>query len=88
MEIHRKLSMAFTPLALLLFGIPLGLGLGRGGPLVGFTVGIAAIAFVYYPLWIAGQWLASSGVLPPVVSVWAAPVLVGGGGAVCLSRTA
>ena len=88
MEIHRKLSMAFTPLALILLGIPLGLRLGRGGLLVGFTVGIAAIALVYYPLWIGGQGLAISGVLPPVIAVWAAPVLVGTGGAVWLSRMA
>lgn len=86
MEIHRKISMAFAPLALVLFGVPLGLRLARGGMLAGFAVGIAAIALVYYPLWISGQILAVSGTLPAVFSVWAAPVLVGGGGAVWLSR--
>jgi lipopolysaccharide export LptBFGC system permease protein LptF len=54
--------------------------------LAAFTVGIAAIAVVYYPLWISGQFLAVSGTLPAILSVWAAPVLVGGGGAVWLSR--
>ncbi|GAG50791.1 unnamed protein product, partial [marine sediment metagenome] len=86
MEIHRKLSMAFAPLALALLGIPLGLRLAGGGVLAGFTVGIAAIALVYYPLWASGQGLALSGFLPPVFSVWVAPVLLGGGGAVWLSR--
>jgi lipopolysaccharide export system permease protein len=85
-EVHRKLSTAFAPLAFALLGIPLGLALGRGGHLTGFAVGIALIAFVYYPLWMLGQGLASSGVLPCGVGVWAAPVLVGACGAVWLSR--
>ena len=86
MEIHRKLSMAFSPLAMALFGIALGLRLGRGNRVVGFTVGIAAIAVVYYPLWISGQGLAASGVMPPGVAVWAAPALVASFGAAWLSR--
>jgi lipopolysaccharide export LptBFGC system permease protein LptF len=86
MEIHRKLSVAFAPLALAFLGIPLGLRLGRGGRLAGFAVGIAAIAFVYYPIWISGQGLAASGALPAGPAVWAAPALVGGCGAAWLSR--
>jgi lipopolysaccharide export system permease protein len=86
MEIHRKISMAFGPIAMLLFGIPMGLRLGRGSRVAGFTIGIAAIAVVYYPLWISGQGLAVSGALPPGPAVWAAPALVGTGGAAWLSR--
>ena len=86
MEIHRKMSMAFSPLAMALFGIALGLRLGKGSRVAGFTIGIAAIAVVYYPLWISGQGLAASGVLPPGVAVWAAPALVGAAGAAWLSR--
>lgn len=86
MEIHRKISMAFSPVAMLLFGIAVGLRLGRGSRVAGFTVGIAAVALVYYPLWISGQGLAVSGALPPGPAVWAASALVGTGGAVWLSR--
>jgi lipopolysaccharide export LptBFGC system permease protein LptF len=86
METHRKLSMAFGPLAMLLLGVPLGLRLGRGGRLAGFTVGIAAIALVYYPLWMAGQGLAVSGALPAGLAVWTPPAVIGCGGAYWLSR--
>lgn len=86
MEIHRKLSFAFTPLALALLGIPLGLRFARGGRLAGFGVGVAAISFFYYPLWFAGQGLATSGALPAGVSVWMVQIVAGAGGALWLSR--
>ena len=40
MEINRKLSFAFGPVALALVGIPLGLWLARGGKLTGFIVAV------------------------------------------------
>jgi lipopolysaccharide export LptBFGC system permease protein LptF len=86
MEIHRKLSFAFAPLALVLLGIPLGLRFARGGRLAGFGVGVAVIAFFWYPLWFAGQGLATSGALPPGVSVWFVQIVAGGLGALWLSR--
>ena len=86
MEINRKLSFAFGPLALALVGIPLGLWLARGGKLTGFIVGIAAIALFYYPLWFAGQGLATAGVLPAGIAVWMAHIAAGGAGAAWLSR--
>ena len=86
MEINRKLSFAFGPLALALVGIPLGLWLARGGKLTGFIVGIAAIALFYYPLWFAGQGLASAGELPAGIAVWMAHIAAGGVGAAWLSR--
>jgi len=86
MEIHRKLSFAFAPVALVLLGIPLGLRFARGGRLAGFGVGVAAIAFFYYPLWFAGQGLATSGALPAGISVWMVQIVAGGLGAAWLSR--
>ena len=86
MEIHRKLSFAFAPVALALLGIPLGLRFARGGRLAGFGVGVAVIAFFYYPLWFAGQGLATSGALPAGLSVWMVQIVSGGAGAFWLSR--
>ncbi len=88
MEIHRKLSFAFGPLALVLLGIPLGLKLGRGGRVAGFVVGIAAVAVFYHPLWFCGQGLATAGTLHPGISVWMANAAAGAVGAVWLSRMA
>jgi len=86
MEIHRKLSFAFGPFALALLGIPLGLRFARGGRLAAFGVGVATIAFFYYPLWFAGQGLATGGALPAGPSVWMVQIVSGGAGAVWLSR--
>jgi len=86
MEIHRKLSFAFGPFALALLGIPLGLRFARGGRLAAFGVGVATIALFYYPLWFAGQGLATSGALPAGPSVWAVQIVSGGAGAIWLSR--
>ena len=86
MEIHRKLSFAFAPLALALLGIPIGLRFARGGRLAGFGVGVAVIAFFYYPVWFAGQGLATSGALPAALSVWAVQIIAGVSGAIWLSR--
>jgi len=86
MEIHRKLSFAFGPFALALLGIPLGLKFARGGRLAAFGVGVGTIAIFYYPLWFAGQGLATSGSLPAGPAVWMVQIVSAGIGAIWLSR--
>jgi len=88
MELHRKLSMAAGSVALALLGMPLGLRLARGGRLAGFAAGVAAIAVLYYPLWMSGQGLAVSGVLPAGPAVWAADAVAGAAGIAWLRRLA
>lgn len=85
-EIDRKLSLAFAPFVMALLGLPLGLWLGRSSRLVALAATAVVIAFVYYPLSVAGQGLAVSGALPAGPAVWATPVGLAAAGAVWLNR--
>ena len=74
-ELYKKMSLAFSCFFFLLFGAPLGILLRRGGIGTGFIVGLVFFA-VYYVLLLAGQNLADSGRLPPLVGTWLPNILL------------
>jgi lipopolysaccharide export system permease protein len=67
-EIHKKLSMAFAPLALVFVGIPLGMHIRRREKSANFGLGLVLI-LGYYVLYTLGQVLSLKGILPGL-SVW------------------
>jgi len=68
-EIQKRFSLAFSCLFFLLFGVPLGLVLRRGGIGTGFIVGLVFFAF-YYILLLAGENMAENGKLTPFLGMW------------------
>lgn len=69
-EWHRRFSLPFACLILIILAMPLGLTTSRQtGRAVAFTIGFA-IAVLYYLTLIAGQNLAISGTLPAWLGVW------------------
>jgi len=68
-ELHRRFSMAFSPLVFILTGLPLGITTRRAQRSVGF--GLSVVIFVgYYLFLVLGQTLAEKGILPAAPAVW------------------
>lgn len=74
-ELHKKMSLAFSCFFFLLFGAPLGILLRRGGIGTGFIVGLVFFA-LYYVLLLAGQNFADTGKLPPFLGTWMPNILL------------
>ena len=73
-EIHKKFALAVACFVFVLLGAPIALRFPRGG--VGLTIGVSLFVFaLYYVCLIAGEALGKRGLVPPVVSMWAANVL-------------
>lgn len=73
-EIHKKFALAVACFVFVLLGAPIALRFPRGG--VGLTIGVSLLVFaLYYVCLIAGEALGKRGLVPPVVSMWAANVL-------------
>ncbi len=69
-EWHRRLSLPFACLVLIILAIPLGLNTARqSGRAVAFTLGFTLAVF-YYLILVAGQNFALSGSLPVWLGVW------------------
>lgn len=68
-EVNKRLSIAFSAFFFALFGVPVGLLLRRGGVGPGFIVGLVFFA-VYYVLLLAGENLANSGRVGPLIGMW------------------
>jgi lipopolysaccharide export system permease protein len=68
-ELQKRLSLAFSAFFFLLFGVPVGLLLRRGGVGTGFIVGLVFFA-LYYVMLLAGENLAESGRMHPFVGMW------------------
>lgn len=73
-EIHKKFALAVACFVFVLMGAPIALRFPRGG--VGLTIGVSLLVFaLYYVCLTAGESLGKRGLIPPVVSMWAANVL-------------
>jgi lipopolysaccharide export system permease protein len=68
-EVQKRASTAFSAFFFALFGVPVGLLLRRGGVGTGFIVGLCFFA-LYYVLLLAGQNMADSGRINPVIGMW------------------
>ena len=80
-ELHKKIAI---PVACLLFGLvgpPLGVRIRRGGRAASLVISIA-FALGYYVLLVAGEALATRGLLPPAWAMWLPNAILGvvGGG--------
>ena len=86
-ELHRRFSMAFSPLVFIMTGLPLGVTTRRAQRSVGF--GLSVIVFIgYYLFLVLGQTLAEKGVLSPAPAVWMGNLFFLAVGSLLLWRTA
>jgi lipopolysaccharide export system permease protein len=73
-EIQKKFALAVACLVFVLLGAPIALRFPRGG--VGLVITVSLVVFaLYYIGLIAGESLADRGMVPPVLSMWAANIL-------------
>ena len=68
-ETHRRSALAFSTLAFMLVGLPLGITTRRAQRSIG--LGLSVVVFLgYYGLLILGQALAQKGILQPALGSW------------------
>lgn len=84
-EIHKKFALAVACFVFVLLGAPIALRFPRGG--VGMTIGVSLAVFALYYIGLtAGATVASNGILPAFVAMWAANVVFGLVGIVLIAR--
>ena len=76
LELHRRMSLPFVCLVLMLLGPPLALLAGKSGKLGGLTIGLLVFV-VFYILLIYGENLARAGSVPHYAGAWAPAVIIG-----------
>jgi hypothetical protein len=73
-EIHKKFAIAVACMVFVMLGAPIALRFPRGG--VGLTIGASLFVFALYYIGLtAGASLATQGILPAWVAMWAANVI-------------
>lgn len=84
--LHRRLTLALSPVIFAFFGAGLGLKVVRGGRSKGVLLSLLSM-LIYYLISIAGEQLGRAGSLPPVLGSWLAfGVAVLAGALLLLSR--
>ena len=74
-ELHRRIAMAFSPLAFILIGIPLGITTRRSQRSIG--LGLSLVVFLgYYAIIVIGQGLAQRGLVPPGPALWLSNIVL------------
>ncbi len=68
--IHKRLSPAFSCLAFVLVGIPMGIMSRRGNILTGFFLSFLVVLIIYYPLVTVGEVLAADVQTPVIPALW------------------
>jgi LPS export ABC transporter permease LptF len=79
-EIHKRIGLSFAMVVFVLIGLPLSIRLKRAQKSVGFGI-TALVIFLYYILFLTGEFLSLKWMLPPWVSGWLSNVVMGGIGA-------
>ena len=69
--LHRKLTLALSPIIFAFFGAGLGLKVVRGGRSKGVLLSLTAM-LLYYLLSLAGEQLGRAGTIPPILGSWLA----------------
>jgi lipopolysaccharide export system permease protein len=73
-DMNIKLALPFINLVMVFIGIPVALGLKKGGTPLAVSIGIG-ICFLYLTNLGFSRSLGLSGILPPILSAWAANVI-------------
>lgn len=68
-EIHRKISISFSPIAFILLGAPLAIITKRRHYSINLGIGFLLI-MAYYVLALGTQALSSAGTIPPFIAMW------------------
>jgi lipopolysaccharide export system permease protein len=86
-EIWKKMNMSAAPMALIIFGIPLGIRAHRSEKSIGF--GISLLLFtLYWGMFLGGIALALQGLVPPALGVSLPNMLFFTAGVLLFWRTA
>src|SRR5258706_11147873 len=72
---HLRWALAVTPLLFVGLGIPLAIGVHRGGRSIGFGLSLL-IMVLYYVMVMGGTAAGQRGLLPPWFAVWLADGLI------------
>jgi LPS export ABC transporter permease LptG len=83
--IGQKSALPFVSLVMALLAVPFGFSMGKKGTLVGVGLSVA-MAMVYWGVFAVFRSLGSAEVLTPFLGAWAANLLFGLAGIVCLFR--
>ena len=84
-EIHNKIAVAFSSIAFLLIGIPLGITTRRSNKSVSFGISLLLMT-LYWILLLAGKALAQKGMVPPLLGLQFSNILIGGTGVFLLRK--
>ena len=84
-EIHNKIALAFSSIAFLLIGIPLGITSRRSNKSVSFGISLFLMT-LYWLILIAGKALAQKGLVHPLLALQFANLIVGGAGLLLLRK--
>ena len=60
-EFHRKIALSILPFSMIFLGVGLGLLVKKSNRMIGFLLGLALYALLYYPLTIVAKSLSSTG---------------------------
>ncbi|OIO39122.1 MAG: hypothetical protein AUJ71_01385 [Candidatus Omnitrophica bacterium CG1_02_49_16] len=86
-EIHNKIAVAFSSLAFLLIGIPLGITTRRNEKSISFGISLGLMT-LYWLLLIGGKTLAQKGLAPPFIALQFSNLVIGGAGLFLFYRLA
>ena len=84
-EIHNKIALAFSSLAFLLVGIPLGITTRRSNKSVSFGISLFLMT-LYWLLLIAGKALAQKGIVPSFLGLEFSNLVIGATGVFLLRK--
>lgn len=84
-EIHNKIAIAFSSLAFLLIGVPLGITARRSDRAINFGISLGLMT-LYWLFFIGGKALAQKGITPPFLSLEFSNLLIGSCGFFLLAR--
>lgn len=76
-EIHNKIAMAFSSMAFLLIGVPLGITTRRGDKSINFGISLALMT-LYWVLMIGAKGFAQKGVVNPFLAMQLSNFVIGG----------
>lgn len=75
-EVHKKIAISFACLVFTVIGIPIAVAAKEGGTSAGIAISTGFFA-IYYVFLTTGEKLADRGYLHPVLSMWAANIILG-----------